>query len=89
MKIVIDLEKDDAAELKRAVELLQMVVHNKENGDYFLTGLEKFNIDNPRANPDKVSSPQAKRMLEQEKMMKDIDISKILEKKYKFPRFSR
>lgn len=89
MELVINLEKDDVSELKRAIEVIQQVVHNKENGDYYLTGLEKFNVDNPRAHPERISSPQAQRMLEQEKMMKDIDISKILDRKYKGPKFSR
>lgn len=82
MKLVINLEKDNVEELRKAVELLQKVICNKENGEYYLQGLEKFNVDNPRAHPERLP-PQAQKMLEQEKMMKDIDISKVLERKYK------
>ncbi|MBM3200045.1 hypothetical protein FJZ53_03830 [Candidatus Woesearchaeota archaeon] len=83
MEMLINLAKDDVTDLKKAIEILQQVIVNKENGEYFATGLERFNVDNPRANPSKLSSPQAQKMLEQEKMMKDVDISKILERKYK------
>ncbi len=82
MQLVINLEKDDVEELKKAVEVLQQVIGNKEKGGYYLEGLEKFNVDNPRAHPEKLS-PAAQKMLEQEKLMKEIDISSVLTKKYK------
>lgn len=83
MQVVIDLEKDSVDELKRAVELLKQVISNKENGQHFATGLDKFSVEHPRSSIGKLSSPQAQKMLEQEKMMADMDISKILERKYK------
>lgn len=82
MQVVIDLEKEKVEDLKKAIELLQQVLQNKEKGLYFATGLERFSINNPRANLEKLP-PQAQKMLEQEKMMAEMDISKILSRKYK------
>ena len=42
MQLLLNLEKETVEDLRRSIEVLEMVISNKENGRVFSEGLEKF-----------------------------------------------
>ena len=82
MKLMLDLEKESVQDLAKAINILNKVKENKENGIHFAQGLDQIaNIPSGTSNsssiPDASTSRAARAALEQEKMMKDISLSKI------------
>lgn len=94
MEVLINLEKEDVQELKKAVDVLNLVIHNKENGLPFHEGLDKFNtpseaqVEQPRATSSlpepaakTVTPPPNSRVGEQNRLYNEINLSDFLLKK--------
>lgn len=94
MEVLINLEKEDVQELKKAVDVLNLVIHNKENGLPFHEGLDKFDApkenqveqpsvsySSPEPATRTVAAPPNSRVAEQNKLYNEINLSDFLLKK--------
>lgn len=94
MQVMIDLEKENVDELKKAIEVLSLVISNKEQGIPFHTGLEKFNAPNeakaeqpkqsysaPEPAARTTAPPANSRVAEQNRLYNEINLSDFLLKK--------
>lgn len=82
MKLMLDLEKESVQDLTKAINILTKVRENKENGIHFAQGLDQIaNIPSGAGTsteiPSNSLSRAARAALEQDKMMKEISLSKI------------
>ena len=77
MQLTLNLEKESIQDLEKAIKILTKVKENKEQNKPTTDGLDEI-ISIPKAPPQQGHlSAAAQKALEQEKKMKDIDLSKI------------
>ena len=84
MKLLVDLEKESVEELRKCIEVLRVVIENKQAGRPVTAGLERFHAPvSSEKDAEKLSSTAAQKFLEQEKLMAQTNLSDVLDRKYK------